>query len=190
MKLEDGGRVLRGQAVPYGESAVVPEGGSLVRERFDQQSLAELPENVPLRVGHDRQAPPVGKVVEVENRSYGLAVAARLAVANAELDSWRARWEEGLASGLSVGFTFDRKQQHEWHKPTRRGELPTVVRRGVRIRELSIVQEPAYEKARILHLAKRSAAEQRSHEESERIISEFERDKILRAHQQRRMTAG
>jgi phage head maturation protease len=57
--------------------------------------------------------------------------------------------------------------------------------RGVEIEEVSLVSWPAYLLAGVTALAVRTAADQRRHEESERIIREWERAQIQRAHEQR-----
>jgi hypothetical protein len=56
---------------------------------------------------------------------------------------------------------------------------------GVEIEEVSLVSWPAYLLAGVTALAMRTAADQRRHEESERIIREWELEQIQRAHERR-----
>ena len=60
-KVEDGGKVIRGLALPFGEGAIVtgPQ-GDLVEEVMDSDSVSHIAPNLPLLVGHDRSRPPAG----------------------------------------------------------------------------------------------------------------------------------
>jgi hypothetical protein len=55
----------------------------------------------------------------------------------------------------------------------------------VEIEELSLVQWPAYALAGVTALAMRTADDQRRHEESQAIFAWWEREQIMRAHEQR-----
>jgi phage head maturation protease len=105
-------------------------------------------------------------------------------VSDAELDSWRRRFQHGLSSGLSIGFRQD-KRRTRWERPVRSGNPPRKRPRGVEIEEVSLVMWPAYVLAGVTAISQRSAADQRRHEESEAIFSWWEREKIMRAHERR-----
>jgi hypothetical protein len=69
--------------------------------------------------------------------------------------------------------------------PVRSGNPPRKRPRGVQVEEVSLVQWPAYLLAAVTALAVRTADDQRRHEESQVIIRDWEREQILRAHEQR-----
>jgi HK97 family phage prohead protease len=182
---EPGGRVLRGLALPFDSPAYVLEGNDVIEEVMDADSLDHVPGQVPLLQGHDRVHPAIGVV-----RSWailpgkGLGMEAELVVSDSELDAWHRRFKFGLTSGLSIGFRHDRHRTR-WDRPVRSGNPPRKRPRGVEIEEVSLVSWPAYLLAGVTALAMRSAADQRRHEESDRIIAEWEREQIQRAHEQR-----
>ncbi len=185
LSVEEGGRIVRGLALPYHSSAYVIEDGDIIEEVMDERSLDGLPGTVPLLQGHDRVQPAIGVV-----RSWGvvpghgLGVEAELVISDAELDSWRRRFQHGLNSGLSIGFRYDKKRT-KWERPTRAGHPPRKIPRGVEIEEVSLVMWPAYPLAGVTAMAQRSAADQRRHDESQEIIAACERDQIMWAHKQR-----
>lgn len=170
--VEDGGTVLRGLAVPFGDPTIVVEGDNrVICEVFDEESIDALPANMPLLVGHDRTTPPAGVIVNAAPAHFGLGIEARLIGSEPELDGWRRRLAAGLMAGLSIGFVAAGPQK--WLRPTRSGQPPTVIRRGVKIHEVSLVCWPAYERAAVLSVNERTAADQTRHEESERMIAEW-----------------
>jgi HK97 family phage prohead protease len=188
LSVEAGGRIVRGLALPFNSPAYVIEGDDIVEEVMDQDSLDRLPGQVPLLQGHDRVHPAIGVArTWAVIPGKGLGVEAELVVSDSELDSWRRRFQHGLSSGLSIGFRADRRRT-KWERPTRSGNPPRKIPRGVEIEELSLVQWPAYLLAGVTAMAMRSAADQRRHEESNRIIAEWEKRQILAAHEQRMRT--
>jgi phage head maturation protease len=185
VRIEPGGRVVRGVAVPFGQSAIVKmRGAKMVEEIFDADSFAQpLPSGVPLMVNHVREREPVGVVHETAAWSYGLGFEGELLVSDAEAEVWERRFKAGLVSGVSVGYLSDHSR-FVWERPKRRGGLPIVRPRGVGLDHLSLIllpTLPAYDRAQVLTLSQRSAADQRRHEESERIIGEWEMSKIQRS---------
>jgi phage head maturation protease len=95
--------------------------------------------------------------------------------------------QAGLVSGVSVGYLSDHRR-FVWERPARRGGLPIVRPRGVALEHLSLIllpTLPAYNGAKVLTLSQRTAAGQRAHEESERIIREWQIYKIEREHRNR-----
>jgi phage head maturation protease len=105
-------------------------------------------------------------------------------VSDSELDSWRRRFQNGLSSGLSIGFRSDRRRTR-WERPTRAGNPPRKRPRGVEIEELSLVQWPAYPLAGVTALAMRTADDQRRHEQSQAIFAWWEREQLKQAHEKR-----
>lgn len=180
LKVEDGGAVLRGVALPFNEPAIVsgPK-GSLVQEVMDQKSVEKIAENLPLLVGHDRARPPAGLVRTARISSRGVLIEAELVGSDDELEGWRRRFRQGLSAGLSVGFTRDRDRDL-YEKPSRSGGFPVLRPRGVTIHEISIVQWPAYPSAGVISLSLRNALDQDRHERSERIIDEWNMKKATK----------
>lgn len=161
------GTIFRGVAVPYNESALIVEkDGRLVAEQFDEESIVAMPKDVPLLVSHNRGVPAAGIVVSSGISRHGLAVEGRLVGSDAEIQGWRRRFEAGIMTCLSVGFAASGTQ--EWRRPERQGAPPIIVRRGVQIVEISLVQWPAYLGAAMVSLNARTAAS----EESQRIIAD------------------
>lgn len=161
MTLEADGKHLRGIAVPYGEPALVwtrgPSGEeALVEEVFDVESIPRPPKNIPLLVGHDRSAPPAGIITGSRVEADGLTIEATVTGSADEKSGWRERWTHGLMTALSVGFSPGRGDV--WTRPEQRGDLPRVVRRGVTVHEISLVNWPAFAGARLTALTQRSVA--------------------------------
>ena len=194
VKIEPGGKFLRGVAVPFGESAIVKmRGGQVVEEIFDPSSFERPPPGgTPLLVNHVRDREPTGVVARTEVRSYGLGFEAELLVSDADAEVWERRFKAGLVSGVSVGYLSDHRR-FVWERPTRRGGLPIVRPRGVGLEHLSLIllpTLPAYNGAKVLTLSQRSAADQRRHEESDRLIREWDLERIQREAVARARSAG
>lgn len=178
-KVEDNGRIIRGVAVPFNEGAIVtgPD-GSLVEEVMDEESIEHIADNLPLLVGHDRTRPPAGIVRTAGVSPRGVVIEAELVGSDDELEGWRRRFRQGLSSGLSVGFTQNRKRA-VYEKPQRRGGLPVMRPRGLVVHEISLVQWPAYLAAGVVSVSVRTAeadeAQERrdqAHREGERFLNE------------------
>lgn len=117
--VEPDGAVLRGLAVPFRQTAYfVDNDDKLVAEQFDEQSIHELPTDIPLLVGHDRNRPPAGIVTATGITSYGLGIEGRLIGSDDEIEGWRRKFAAGLMAALSIGFTAQGKQ--DWRRPERR----------------------------------------------------------------------
>jgi phage head maturation protease len=97
-------------------------------------------------------------------------VEAELLGSNEELESIRRRAGGGILAALSVGFVPNRSAD-VWHKPDARSGLPHVVRRGVEIREVSLVLWPAYDRARVTGIYARTAAASARHASSRAAIA-------------------
>ncbi|MGV7311980.1 HK97 family phage prohead protease [Mycobacterium kansasii] len=144
VQTNNAGRV-RGVATPYGEvSTLVVVAGIVCREQFDRHSLTPLPPSVPLRVAHDAEAPPLGKVTTLRHTQAGLTIEA--SIDTPDRQQWLQRWIRGTWSSLSIAFSgaaiFD-----DWDVSNDGYPLRTV--RNARLIEVSIVHSPAYRTARI-----------------------------------------
>lgn len=169
--VEENGKVVRGLAVPFNQPTyVLNSNGDVIAEMFDSESIAELPGQVPLLVGHRRDLAPVGVVRSSAFTRYGLGIEAELIGSDHELEGWRRKLAAGLGAGLSIGFTESKRAR--WERPQRPGEPPLKRPRGARVVEVSLVHWPAYATAGVTSLSQRSAEDQRLHEESDRIILE------------------
>ena len=170
--LDPDGTILRGLAVPFGEPALIVADGQLVAEHFDENSITQLPTEIPLLVAHDRDRPPAGIVLQAQQFSRGVGVEARLVGSDPELDGWRRRFEHGLMTALSIGFTASGRQL--WDRPIRAGQPPRVTRRGVEIVEISLVNWAAYESAGLTSLNARTAQAQHNHEVAMEMLAEYQ----------------
>jgi uncharacterized protein len=159
VSIEKNGRVLRGLAVPFNTpTMLVDHRDGLIAEAFDRKSITRVADEVPLLVSHDRDRPPLGKVVDHRQTVHGLEIEARLVDSEAELERWRARWAEKLMTGLSLGF---KQGPGDWRRPPERGMPPLKLVRDVEVIEVSVVSWPAYEAARARSLAQRTAEDER-----------------------------
>lgn len=145
-------KLLRVRALTWGEPAVIREVGAdgrmvVYRERFDDKSFAEIPDRVPL-LRHHYRSEPIGWAT--------LAVGPDGLLGTAEtVDTVRARdtlveVDAGLSACCSISFEVD-EGRDVWSAPTR-GQaraLPSVLRRGATLYELSIVHRGAYPSARV-----------------------------------------
>ncbi|OLT43051.1 hypothetical protein BJF85_02820 [Saccharomonospora sp. CUA-673] len=158
VEVVDGGRFLTGVAVPFDEPALVNDRTlGVVHEVFDEQSvpISRRPRGVPLLISHDQTRPPVGRVDASEIVvGRGLTFTAELVGTEEETEGWRRRWAAGLMFAISIGF-HPSPRDDEHYRPERDGLPPVVVRRNVRIAELSIVLHPAFRSARIDRVADR-----------------------------------
>lgn len=170
--VEGTAKILRGVAVPYGKPTVVgdrdPSGNVVVyRERFDKHSVAAIPRTmIPLLQSHD-ETRPIGKVTSMWHADTGLQLEAELVGSSSEIESVREKVGHGVMSSLSIGFYSD-PSLDVWEQATTPGALPSVTRRGVKIRECSLVIWPAYPQARITALRNRTERQL----ESDKIIGE------------------
>ena len=153
--IEDGGRVLRGLAVPYDQPTIILDQHELIAEMFDRQSIVAVEDGAPLLVSHLRDREPLGRIVSHRHTGDGLEIEARLIDSESELERWRTRWAENLMTGLSVGF---RQGPGQWERPPQRGMPPLKRVREVEVVEVSAVNWPAYPNAGLRGLAQRTAA--------------------------------
>ena len=174
--IEPGGLVLRGCAVPWNEETVVvspsPRGGRIVhRELFDDRSIVGVGGlfGKPILIGHD-DTRPVGRIRLSRSTGRGLEIEADLVGGDEEIEGIRRRLAAGLQAGLSIGFFPDRGVRRmaaagdAWR-------LPLVVRRGVEIREASLVVWPAYAGSLVSGVHVRTVDGERRHVESVEAIA-------------------
>lgn len=136
---------LEGIAVPWDQTVTIhnPDGTSFL-ERFENGSV-ELDGTVWL---YDSHKTPIGVVEAAESRSEGLFIRAKLALS----DLARSVYEQllnGARNKLSVGFTG---LEH-------REEDGVVVRTRTRLREVSVVERPAYSLASVLAVREETLTE-------------------------------
>jgi HK97 family phage prohead protease/HK97 family phage major capsid protein len=127
-------RTIRGIAVPYGEGADI--GGQYV-ERFVPGAIRGV-NDVKIFYGHDHKALPVGLAVEGRDTEAGYEIVARISdttLGNDVLTLMR----DGVLNKFSVGFLPIEQ--------TRDGN--TVTRTSVDLKEISIVNWPAFASADI-----------------------------------------
>lgn len=177
VEVEEGGRFIRAVAVPYGVEAFVigppRRGGEKVahREAFDRESIRDIGAMFgrPILLSHD-QARPTGRILLTRSTERGLEVEGELLGSDDELESIRRRAAGGVLSSVSVGF-LPSPREDQWTGPDASG-LPLVLRRGVVVKEISLVLWPAFDDARILSISKRTSGAEARKESSDRAIAE------------------
>jgi len=167
--VEPGRSVLRGVAVPYGEQTLVsgptPRGRMVHLEVFDAQSIRDTGAlyGRPLLIGHDQNR-PIGRIRTSRSTGRGLEVEADLIGGDDEVEGLRRRLGAGVQKALSIGF-FPSQSDDVWQRDGTTGP-PVVTRRGVTIREVSIVVWPAYDGAIVTGVHAKTREGERRHAES------------------------
>jgi HK97 family phage prohead protease len=141
----DGFRHLVGIVVPWSGTYRMPNG---VTESFERsaftKTLAERGDRIPLYQQHaTSDTLPVGTSVSWENTADGLVADFRMARTERAAEVLSLA-EDGMVSGLSVGFIPIRNRQET------RNDRPHVVRVEARIDHVGFVAKPAYDDARVL----------------------------------------
>lgn len=130
---EDEERMVEGRAVPYGVETNV---GAYI-ERFAPNSISDDVSEVKLKFGHEGL--PIGKVVEGRNEEDGFYIRAKISD-TAQGNDVYTLIRDGVLNKFSVGFVPVESE--------RDGNV--VVRNLVSLREVSVVEQPAYSDAEIL----------------------------------------
>jgi HK97 family phage prohead protease len=128
----DDGRTITGIAVPYNDTISV--GG--FKERFERGAIENI-EETKLFYGHNE---PIGKVVRGEDTEDGFLIEARISDTSTG-NEVRTLLQDGVLNKFSVGFEPIEDE---------RDEDGVVVRKKVRLREVSVVAFPAYDNASVL----------------------------------------
>lgn len=136
-------RTVEGIAVPYDQTVNI---GGAYNERFAQGSVETPTSDVHLYYNHDKDL-PIGKVVEGRSTPEGYVVKAYISETSKGNDVY-ALVKDGTIRKFSIGF------QPVEHNVA---EGNTIVRTKVRLAEVSLVPQPAYEGAEVLSV--RSEAE-------------------------------
>lgn len=136
--LEPGsGRTVHGLAVPYGQVAVVSDGGRPYREAFEygsfKRTIAERGHKVKLFGNHETRVFPIGKAVDLREERDGLHASFEIAATRYAEDILELV-RSGTVDSFSVGFTPVRER--------RDGNV--IVRTEVALREVSLTAMPAY----------------------------------------------
>ena len=143
------GRTVSGIAVPYGKrGGPIISSGRLFMEEFSpgafHDSLGKRGNRVKLLEAHDERRLPLGRIVGMEERNGGLHIEARISDTSAGNDVLTLV-RDGALDGFSIGFRAARggsafKDEN--------GTLVRTVSKAT-LDEVSIVNIPAYEDARI-----------------------------------------
>lgn len=132
-------RIVEGIAVPYNVETNV---GSYV-ERFAPNSISEDVSEVKLKFGHEGL--PIGKVIEGRNSEEGFVIRAMISETSQGNDVYTLI-RDGVLNKFSVGFVPVESE--------RDGNV--VVRNLVSLKEVSVVEQPAYSDAEILAVREES----------------------------------
>jgi HK97 family phage prohead protease len=154
-------REISGKIVPMGTGeigntnmgGVVFEAGSI--------DIADV-SKIKLLSQHDMKK-PVGRMIAAETRADGIYATFKLSRSNAGTESLILA-QEGLVSGLSVGAEIIAS------KPSRDGH---IVVSSARLKEVSLVTEPAFKSAQVLEIAaEETIPAEQTQPESEPIVEE------------------
>lgn len=151
-RVDADGRHVRALVVAFGEAEVAergPQGIAVFRERWDAQSVDLPTARVRMLRSHDRTR-PVGWWETFTVQRDGIWADGSLVGGAAELEHMRALIGAGLMADVSIGFIDSPKDQ--WSRPTTRHGLATVLRRGVRLREVSLVDLAGVPGSRVLSI--------------------------------------
>lgn len=129
-------RTVQGIAVPYNQTINI---GGRYQERFAQDSVQTDGGDIHLYYNHDHTL-PIGKVLDGENTPDGYVVRAHISDTSLGNDVY-ALVKDGTIRKFSIGFV---PVEHTVEAGN------TIVRTKVRLGEVSIVPQPAYEGADIL----------------------------------------
>jgi HK97 family phage prohead protease/HK97 family phage major capsid protein len=127
-------RTITGIAVPYGQTADI---GSY-QERFAPGSIQDVTD-VKIFYGHNHNELPIGKVIAGRETPQGYEVTAKLTEGVQRADETLALMRDGVLNKFSVGF-MPVEQNREGN---------VVTRTLINLRELSVVNWPAYSDASI-----------------------------------------
>ena len=130
---DDEERIVEGIAVPYNVETNV---GSYV-ERFAPNSISDDVSEVKLKFGHEGL--PIGKVIEGRNSEEGFVIRAKISETSQGNDVYTLI-RDGVLNKFSVGFIPVESER----------DGDTVVRNLVSLKEVSVVEQPAYSDAKIL----------------------------------------
>jgi HK97 family phage prohead protease len=141
-----GRRSFKGLAAPWDRWALI---AGAYEERFQRNCFARAITDgrpLPLLVGHNSAALPVGRSTTLVDAESGLWGEWELSDTEQAREAWTLI-RDGALTGLSVGFTPLRGQDH--YATADPPDFPKVTRRNVRLREVSLVPAGAYDEALI-----------------------------------------
>lgn len=124
--------IVEGYAVPWDETISV--GG--YKEKFQRGSIESV-EDVKLKMGHEGL--PIGKVLRGQDTDNGFLIQAKLSD-TPRANEVRTLLKDGVLNKFSVGFAPVEDER----------DGDTVVRTKVSLKEISVVEQPAYANAEIL----------------------------------------
>jgi len=167
LRADMAGRTIHGRIVPYGEVAEVNDGRGPYREQFAPgsltRSIAERGHKLRLFVQHETRRLPIGKAVDLTERSDGVH-GAFLVARTREGDDALELVDSGIVDGFSVGFAPIRERR----------EAGVTVRTEASLREVSLVHSPAYSGALVAGV--RSANPRLSVELARRRLALIDKD--------------
>ena len=150
--VEDGGTRVRARLVAYGEHTVAertPTGVIAIRERWQPGSVTLPGGRLRMLAHHDRRT-PVGWWESFAEDELGVVAEGRLVGSRAVLDHVRELIRDDLLSAISIGFVAG--DADVWSRPDQKNGLPIVTRRGVGLREASIVDAAAVQGSEVLSI--------------------------------------
>ena len=153
---------IRGIAVPYNQPTSI---GGQYREQFVPGAIRSV-EDVKVFYGHQHEDLPIGKILEGRDTPDGYEIVAKLTTGVQRADETLALMRDGVLNKFSIGFMPVEQ--------TREGDL--VTRTLVEMRELSVVNWPAYSGAAITQVREETTEAPAEALEDEPIKQESELD--------------
>lgn len=148
-------RTVSGLAVPYGQ--IIDIGG--FQERVERGAF-DTAKSIPLLWGHDHKDIPIGRVTAMRDTENGLEIDAVLNDTDKGENVYRAL-KAGDVSKFSIGFI-----------PTKsRREGDVVVREKADLKEVSVVNFPAYSQASVTSVREANKIEKENNMENENDYS-------------------
>jgi HK97 family phage prohead protease len=141
-----GRRSFQGIAAPWDQWTLI---AGAYEERFQRNCFARAISDgkpLPLLIGHNMAGLPVGRSTSLVDADAGLWGEWELSDTDQAREAWTLI-RDGALSGLSVGFTPLRGQDH--YASADPPGFPRVTRRNVRLREVSLVPAGAYDGANV-----------------------------------------
>lgn len=146
LEVRSEGRTVAGIVCPFDSPTEINEWGVRYTESFARGAFAEAvakPSKVKFLGQHDRQAFPLGTVVNLREDALGLYGEFRFSKTR-DADDALELARDGAVDGFSVGFRSIMPAANAFPKPGQE-----VVRKQVKLSEVSLVTFPAYSDARV-----------------------------------------
>jgi HK97 family phage prohead protease len=143
---DTGRRVISGKIVPFNGEVGMTSAGPVIFERGSIQIPAVS--KIKLLAQHEKNN-PIGRMQNYQEASDGIYASFKVSAASKGTD-FLIMASEGLIDGLSVGVEVIASKEHK---------DGTLIVTAAKLQEVSLVESPAFENARVLDVAAQAAEE-------------------------------